>query len=92
MGAIFNLQTEMFVKVARGWLRSDLAKWGIFPYHWFRPMRRTEVSEALRRRASEHATITPPLLQGGEAQEAPAHLLPTPEEPLIGGEGRRTGP
>jgi hypothetical protein len=66
MGAIFNLQTEMFVKVARGWLRSDLvAKWGICPYHWLRPMRGTEVSEALRRRASKDATITPPLLQGG---------------------------
>ena len=59
MGAIFNLQTEMFVKVARGWLRSDLvAKWGICPYHWLRPMRGTEVSEALRRRASKDATIT----------------------------------
>jgi hypothetical protein len=66
MGAIFNLQTEKFVKVARGWLRSDLvAKWGICPYHWLRPMRGTEVSEALRRRASKDATITPPLLQGG---------------------------
>jgi hypothetical protein len=52
-GLFFNLQTEMFVKVARGWLRSDLvAKWGICPYHWLRPMRGTEVSEALRRRAS----------------------------------------
>jgi hypothetical protein len=72
MGAIFNLQTEMFVKVARGWLRSDLvAKWGIYPYHWLRPMRGTEVSEALRRRASKDATITPPLLQGGVPEVYP---------------------
>jgi hypothetical protein len=82
MGAIFNLQTEMFVKVARGWLRSDLvAKWGICPYHWLRPMRGTEVSEALRRRASKDATITPPLLQGGEAQGVPGVYPKLPSSP-----------